>query len=66
MIGRLITRFATGLRFPTLFALVGGLFLLDLFIPDMIPFVDEVLLALGTLLLGSLRRRRRGTSAEPG
>jgi len=61
MIGPLITRFAAGLRFPTLFALVGGLFLLDLFIPDMIPFIDEVLLALGTLLLGSLRRRPRGS-----
>ncbi len=58
MIGRLITRFAAGLRFPTLFALVGGLFLLDLVVPDTIPFIDEVMLALGTLLLGSLRRRR--------
>lgn len=59
MIGRLVTRFAAGLRFPTLFALVGGLFLLDLFVPDMIPFVDEVLLALGTLMLGALRKRPR-------
>jgi hypothetical protein len=71
MIGRLITRFAAGLRFPTLFALVGGLFLLDLIVPDAIPFMDEVMLALGTLLLGSLRRRRKpevraGTRKPPG
>ena len=58
MIGRLVTRFAAGLRFPTLFLLVAGLFVLDLFIPDLVPFADEILLALGTLLLGSLKRRR--------
>jgi hypothetical protein len=58
MIGRLVTRFAAGLRFPTLFALAAGLFLVDLVVPDFIPFVDEALLALLTVLIGSLRRRR--------
>ena len=58
MIGQLVTRFAAGLRFPTLFLLVAGLFVVDLLIPDVIPFVDEALLALGTLLLASLRKRR--------
>ncbi len=65
MIGRLVTRFASGLRFPALFALVGGLFVLDLFVPDVIPFVDEVLLALGTLMLAALRKRPR-PGAQPG
>jgi hypothetical protein len=64
MIGRLVARFATGLRFPTLFGMLAGLFLLDLFLPDLIPFADEVLLALGTLLVGSLRKRRE--LAPPG
>jgi hypothetical protein len=58
VIGQLVTRFAAGLRFPALFMLVGGLFVLDLFVPDLIPFADEILLALATLLLGSLRKRR--------
>lgn len=58
MIGRLIARFAAGLRFPTLFALLAGLFLVDLVVPDLVPFMDEVLLALGTLLVGSLRKRQ--------
>ena len=58
MIGNVITRFAAGLRFPTLFKIVGALFLIDFFLPDLIPFADEILLALGTLLLGSLRSRR--------
>jgi Family of unknown function (DUF6116) len=58
MIGRLVTRFASGLRFPTLFKIVAALFVLDFFIPDLVPFYDEILLALGTLLLGSLKTRK--------
>jgi hypothetical protein len=29
-----------------------------------VPFVDEMMLALGTLLVGSLRRRRVGGQAD--
>jgi hypothetical protein len=53
----MVTRFASGLRFPTLFKIVAGLFVLDLLLPDLIPFYDEILLALGTLLLASMRKR---------
>jgi hypothetical protein len=59
MIRSLVTRFAAGLRYPTLFKLVGLLFVIDFFLPDLVPFVDEILLGLGTLLLGSLRTRKR-------
>jgi hypothetical protein len=52
------TRFAEKLRFPQLFLVTAGLFLLDLVIPDVIPFVDELLLGLGTLLLANLRKRK--------
>jgi Family of unknown function (DUF6116) len=65
VIAQLVTRFAAGLRFPVLFALVAGLFLLDVVVPDLIPFVDEVLLALGTLLVGSLRKRRSDVPPPP-
>ena len=41
------------MRFPTLFAIAGALFLLDLLIPDFIPFADELLLGLVTLMLAS-------------
>jgi hypothetical protein len=34
------------------------LFVVDSFIPDMIPFVDEILLGLGAALLGSWKRRK--------
>ena len=59
-----VTRFAAKLRFPYLFLLTAGLFLLDLAIPDVIPFADELLLGLGTLLLGSVRKRRPGGEAS--
>ncbi len=37
---------------------VAALFVVDLLVPDLIPFMDEILLALGTLLLAGLRKRR--------
>lgn len=52
-----LLRFAATLRFPTLFALTTGLFLLDLLVPDMVPFVDELLLGLLALLFANIRRR---------
>jgi hypothetical protein len=66
MIRSLVTRFASGLRYPTLFKLVGVLFLVDFFVPDLVPFIDEILLGLGTLLLGSLRSRGRVASVDQG
>ena len=49
-------QFAARLRFPTLFAITGALFLLDVLIPDFIPFADELLLGLATLMLASFKR----------
>jgi len=53
-------RFAAGLRFPRLMAITAALFILDVIIPDMIPFADEILLGLLSLLLASLKKRGRG------
>lgn len=57
MIRGIVARFAAGLRFPTLFTITAALFLLDLLVPDLVPFADEILLALGTLLLGAMRKK---------
>ena len=54
----MVRRYASGLRFPTLFTITATLFVIDLIVPDVIPFFDEMMLALGTLLLGSMRKRR--------
>jgi hypothetical protein len=53
---------AARLRFPQLLALTAVLFVVDLFVPDLIPFVDEILLGLLTLLLAALKKR---TEPEP-
>lgn len=62
----LITRFASRLKFPQLFAFVATLFVLDLLIPDLIPFVDEILLGLVTLLLGSLKNKEAAAPPAAG
>jgi len=53
-----LREFATGLRYPQLFFLTAALFVVDLFVPDMIPFADEILLGLLTVLLARLKDRR--------
>ena len=57
LIPGVLLRWARSLRFPTLFFVTAALFVADLLLPDMIPFVDELLLGLGTLLLANLRKR---------
>lgn len=53
-----VLRHARGLRFPRLFLLMAGLFIVDLLLPDFIPFLDEILLGLGTLALAAWKRRK--------
>ncbi len=61
-LGWLLARLAQ-LRFPRLFALTAALFLLDLVIPDVVPFADELLFGLAAALLGSWRKQRRGAES---
>jgi hypothetical protein len=51
-----IVAFASRLRFPALFALALALFVLDLVLPDALPFVDEILLGLAAVALARWRR----------
>lgn len=53
----LVKRLQT-LRFPHLFLLTAALWLLSVLVPDPLPFVDELVLTLGTLTLAAWRRRR--------
>jgi hypothetical protein len=59
LVGWIVARLAR-LRFPTLFLVAGALFLVNLVVPDVIPFVDEILLGLATALLASWRKTRSG------
>ena len=56
LVGRILQRL--NLRFPSLFALFALLTLADIVIPDVIPFADEIGLALLTLLFGLWKDRR--------
>ena len=53
------------LRFPRLLLLTATLFVIDLLVPDFIPFADELLLALGTLVLSRWKRRNDPVEVEP-
>ena len=56
IVGRLLGR----LRFPQLFAVLAGLLLLDLVLPDPIPFLDEMILLVLTMVVGSWKARDDG------
>ena len=52
-----LLRWAENLRHPTLFWIVAAIFGLDVLVPDFIPFADEILLGLGTILLANWKNR---------
>ena len=52
---------ASRLRFPYLFALTAVLFVLKLFIPDVLPLADEAIMGLVAVLLASLRKKPEHT-----
>lgn len=56
LLGRILQRL--NLRFPSLFVMFALLTLADIIVPDVIPLVDEIGLALLTLLLGLWKERR--------
>ncbi|MES9823471.1 MAG: DUF6116 family protein [Candidatus Thiodiazotropha endolucinida] len=51
-----LLKYADRLKFRQLFLVTASLFVIDLLIPDLIPFADELLLGLLTLLFGSWRK----------
>jgi len=52
-----LTAYLESLRFPWLLVVTALLFLVNLLIPDALPFVDEILLALVGIVLSRLKRR---------
>lgn len=54
-----LLRYAQKLRFPHLFLLVVVLFIVDFFVPDPVPFLDEIMLGCLTLLFSAWKRRDR-------
>jgi hypothetical protein len=58
-----LLRWLARLSYPRLFLVAAGLFAADVIVPDFIPFADELLLGLGTLLLANWKRRKPPTDA---
>ncbi len=52
-----LLRFFGKLSFPRLFLLTAVLFVVDVIVPDFVPFADELLLGLGTLVLANWKSR---------
>jgi hypothetical protein len=46
------------LRFPWLLLVTAVLFVVNVFVPDAFPFVDEILLGLIAVVLGRLKRKK--------
>ncbi len=64
----IILRWASGLRFPYLFLLTALLFIFNLFVPDIVPMVDELIMGLVAMTLASLRKKpgeADGANAPP-
>ena len=56
--------YASRLRFPKLLLLTVILFGVDLIVPDLIPFVDEILLGLTAMMLGLLKEKKARQNSE--
>jgi hypothetical protein len=54
----LINRLLPRMRYPYLFLILGALFLVDLVIPDPLPLVDEILLAILAFIAATFTTRR--------
>ncbi|WP_066096476.1 DUF6116 family protein [Xanthomonas massiliensis] len=57
---------ARRLRYPTLFKITAVLFVVDIFLPDPVPFVDEITLGLITLALANWKNRKAPVAATTG
>lgn len=58
-----LLNWARGLRYPVLFKLTALAFAVSVLLPDPIPFIDEIVLGLGTLLLANWKRRKESPDA---
>jgi hypothetical protein len=59
-----LVRWLAKLSHPRLFLVVGALFIVDLAIPNFVPW-DDLLLGLGTLLLARWKKKSDAASPPP-
>jgi hypothetical protein len=56
-VAALVNKLIPGIRHPWLFGILAGLLAIDLVVPDPVPLLDEVVLAVLTFLVASWRTR---------
>ena len=54
-----LSNYAESLKFPWLVLITLVLFTVNLFVPDALPFVDEILLGLVAVILGRMKKSSR-------
>ncbi len=62
----IVVRWASGLRFPWLVLLTTALFVFNLFIPDVLPLADEIIMGLVAVMLASFRKKPATPTGEHG
>lgn len=60
-----VVGFASRLRFPTLFKVTLALMVLSWLLPDPVPFMDEIITALATLVLANWKRSEPAPAPAP-
>lgn len=60
-----LQRFVGQMKSSTLLMVVASLFLLDLVVPDPLPFVDEIVLGIVTILVARWQSRRKEPPPAP-
>jgi len=58
--------FTSRLRFPQMFLLTAAVFVIDVLVPDVLPFADEILLGLLTTLFASFKKRKENQGQHKG
>ena len=61
----ILGRYGASLRFPILFFAVACLFAFNMVLPDPVPFIDELILALMALMLASFKRKPLPSPQDP-
>ena len=51
--------FANQLKYRNLFLIIISLFVIDLFVPDFIPLIDEIILGLLAIILANWKKERK-------
>ncbi|MEM1080919.1 MAG: DUF6116 family protein [Pseudomonadota bacterium] len=64
MIIKPVRRFLEQRRFPSLLLIAAGLLGINFMIADPLPFIDELLMLIATLLIGSMRKRKPAHDAD--